>query len=58
MEIFFPKTGISLFSFLLPLPPPPLNLHGGGGVPGKGRVVLVVFNLGQLDFSPPTLFSI
>lgn len=62
MEIFSPQTGISLFSlslfFLLPLPLfLPLNLHGGGGVAGKGRVVLVVLNLSQLDFLPSSSVS-
>lgn len=51
---FFSQTGISLFPFF---PPPlplslPLNLLRGGGVTGKGRVVLVVLNLGQLGFLP------
>lgn len=50
-KLVFPCS-LSLF-FLLPLPLSlPLNLHGGGGVAGKGRVVLVVLNLGQLDFLP------
>lgn len=55
-NFFFPKLVFpcSLFFFsLLPLPLSLLlNLHGGGGVAGKGRVVLVVLNLGQLDFLP------
>lgn len=54
---YFLVLSLSLF-FLLPLPLfLPLNLHGGGGVAGKGRVVLVVLNLSQLDFLPSSSVS-
>lgn len=51
MEIFFPNWYFLVLFFCFPSPPAlPLNLLGEEGVTGKRRVVLVVLNLGHLDF--------
>lgn len=56
MENFFSQTGISLFSiffFFGPILPLYRSIClGEEGVTGKGRVMLVVLNLGQLGFLP------